>query len=296
MRTNGLFTIHSVTIPFQKFGEPIYIIPFGDIHRSSSMCHVEKWRSHLAWAKTKKNAYFIGMGDYDDLASTSERMILLDRKLHESTANSLEDMYRHHTEKLAKELEFARGRYIGLIEGNHYGEFSDGTTTTQLLSGLLATKYLGCSAFIRVYLVQMPLNGKKSGKSVHVDIWAHHGMGAARLVGGSLNRVQQMEEAASADIYLMGHDHKKSVGTKTRLKLKHTSNSLRLSHQKVLIARTGSFLRGYVPGQSSYVADGAMSPTDLGVVKIELTPRRVGEYAGHKRTSDLIEVDIHASI
>jgi hypothetical protein len=82
----------------------------------------------------------------------------------------------------------------------------------------------------------------------------------------------------------------------TRLRLKSSGHDLRLSHQKVLVARTGSFLKGYVPDKASYVADGAMNPTDLGVVKIELTPRRIREWEGEKQTLDIIEVDIHASI
>jgi hypothetical protein len=296
MRTNGIFNIHEVTIPFQRYNEPIYIIPFGDIHRSSSMCHEKKWLEFLEWGRGKKRCFFLGMGDYDDLASTSERDILLDRKLHDSTRITLEDLYIKHTERLARELSFTKGKLLGLIEGNHFGEFANGTTTTQLLCTRLEAQYLGCSAFIRVFLKYQTGNGKRMDKGTFVDIWAHHGMGAARLVGGSLNRVQQMEEAASADIYLMGHDHKKSIGTKTRLKLKYSPHGIRLSHQKVLLARTGSFLKGYVPGKASYVADAAMSPTDLGVIKIELTPKRITEDKGGKRILDVSEIDIHASI
>jgi len=291
MNTTGVFNIHYVTIPFKKFGEPIYLIPFGDVHRSSPMCHVEKWEEFLAWAKNKPRCFFLGMGDYDDLVSASERSILLDKKLHESTHDTLEDLYRSHTDKLAKELSFMKGRCLGLIEGNHYGVFQNGTTTTQRLCEKLDTKYLGVSCFIRIILTNAG-----SRRCVTVDLWGHHGKGAARLVGGSLNRVSQMEEAAEADIYAMGHDHKKSVATKTRLKLSGVGpDRFRLSHRKILLCRTGSFLKGYEPGEASYVADSAMNPTDLGVVKIELTPRRE-RHKDAKGEIDLISVDLHASI
>ena len=39
MNTTGLFKIYKYTIEVQKLNEPIYLIPFGDIHRSSPMCH-----------------------------------------------------------------------------------------------------------------------------------------------------------------------------------------------------------------------------------------------------------------
>jgi hypothetical protein len=296
VRTTGVFTIHSIAIPFSKFEQPIYIIPFGDVHRSSPLCHVPKWEKFLKWAEGKERAYFLGMGDYDDMASTSERSILLDRKIHDSTKQTLEQLYDRHTDRLVKELSFMKGRLLGLIEGNHYGEYLDGTTTTHRMARGLGTRYLGCSSFLRLMLAYQAKDGNRLAQTVSVDIWAHHGMGASRLVGGSLNRVEQMAEAASADIYLMGHDHKKSAATKNRLRLRGNNHGLRLSHQKVLLARTGSFLKGYEDGQPSYVADSAMGPTDLGVVKIELTPKR--EYGEGKRGVDnyVTEVDIHCSI
>ena len=76
MQTTGIFTIHEFEIPISSFNEPIYLIPFGDVHRSAPLCHTEKWLEFLDWAKNKKRCYFLGMGDYDDLASASERMNL----------------------------------------------------------------------------------------------------------------------------------------------------------------------------------------------------------------------------
>lgn len=286
MNTTGIFTTHTFNIPAKKFNEPIYLIPFGDVHRSSPMCDQERWGEFLDWAKTKPRCYFLGMGDYDDLGSSSERLLLGHKALHDSTVQTLESLYLKHTMRLAKEIEFMRGRLIGLMEGNHYGEFQNGTTTTQKLSEILGCKYLGVSTFIRLSLA---MGGRTTSSSV--DVWAHHGKGAARLVGGSLNRVEQMLEAAEADICLMGHDHKKSIGTKTRFRLVHGNGSVRLSHRKVLIGRTGSFLKGYEEGQPSYIADAAMNPTDLGVIKLELTPRR-----DRTNGDDRVWIDLHGSI
>ena len=284
MQTTGVFTVHQYSIKVEKINEPFYLIPFGDIHRSSPMCHEKKWLEYLDWAKKKKRAFFLGMGDYDDLASASERNILVGKNLHDSSVQTLEKLYAYHTKQFYNEIKFMEGKLLGLLEGNHYGEFSNQTTTTQKLAELLKCRYLGCSTFVR-------LNFKYSSMTASVDIWAHHGKGAARLIGGSLNRVQQMGEAAEADIYLMGHDHKKTVGLVTKLALKEGRGELKLHHKKQLYARTGSFLKGYENDKISYVADMALSPTDLGVVKIELTPRR----SEHKNGS-LFYIDLHASI
>jgi len=273
LKTTGVFTTHRFEIPVTKINEPIYFIPFGDIHRSSPLCSEEKWLEFLAWAKSKKRAFFLGMGDYDDLASTSEREILKNPKLHEGTINTLEGIYRKFTDRLAGELSFMKGRLVGLSEGNHYGEFQNGTTTTQRLCEKLGCKYLGVSSFIRLAF-------KYGNKKSKIDVWAHHGLGAARLIGGSLNKVQQMAEAADAEIYLMGHDHKKSIGMTTKLVLQDGGGGLSVRHRKILLARTGSFLKAYEDGAVSYIADKAGNPTDLGTVKIELTPKRDQDYMG----------------
>ena len=287
MTTTGIFTIHKYQIEFDNYNEPIYLFPFGDIHRSSPSCDVDRWLEFLNWAKSKKRAYYLGMGDYDDLASTSERAILNNKNLHDSTIRTLDEHYKEHTDSFHKEIEFMGDRLIGLLEGNHYQDLQSGMTTTQYLADKMGCKYLGVSSFIRLVLKH-----KKRNTSQKLDIWAHHGKGASKLVGGSLNRVEQMLTSANADIYLMGHDHKKSAGYVNTLELKQSNrSSLKLSSRKKLLARTGSFLKSYTPGEVSYVADMALNPADLGVIKIELTPRRTC-----KNEVEEYKIDIHTSI
>lgn len=288
------FTVWKYEIPFKKYGEPVYIIPFGDVHRNAPLCHEGKWLEFLGWASKKPNCYFLGMGDYDDLASTTERIILSNKSLHDSSRQTLEDTYTMLTKKIIKEISFMKGRIIGLMEGNHFGEFIDNTTTTQMMCRELCCKYLGVSAFIKISL-RYTAENKQKPQGHYIDIWAHHGKGAARLIGGSLNKVQQMAEAAEADIYLMGHDHKKSIGMMSRLRLSNSRKNVHLTSRKQVFARTGSFLRGYVDGKPSYVAWGAMNPTDLGVIKLELTPKRSGKKVDGVKVDER-HIDIHASL
>lgn len=283
MTTTGEFHIHKYVIEFEKYNEPIYLFPFGDVHRSAPNCDVERWLEFLDWAKHKKRAYFLGMGDLDDFASGSERLILGDKRLHDSTLTTLDGLYETHTIRFYNEIKFMGDKLIGLIEGNHYGEFQSGITTTQYLAQKMKAKYLGVSAFIRLIF-----KCKSRSNSSAIDIWAHHGKGGSRKVGGSLNRVEDMLLAANADIYLMGHDHRKSCSYVPTMELKQSRKSVRLHQKKKLIGRTGSFLKGYIAGKKSYVADMALNPTDLGVLKIELTPRSV--HTGEQY------IDIHTSI
>jgi hypothetical protein len=263
----GIFQTHKYVINVKSLKDTIYLVPFGDIHYGAPLCAEDKYRQFMDWGKGNPNVYYLGMGDYTDLASASERE-RLKSGLHDSTVDTLEAMYMSLLEKYALTLEHTRGKLIGLLEGNHHYRFMDGSTSTNRLCSMLDTTFLGCTSFIRVVL-------KCGGAETKLDIFANHGQGgSARLAGGSINRVQYMAEMADADIYLMGHDHKRGVLPDTRLLLKDNKGALTVQERQVMYARTGSFLKCYVSGKGSYIVDTCKKPADLGGIKIGLRLRR----------------------
>lgn len=286
---SSLFTTHYYDIGKVDCNKTYTLIPFGDVHRHAPLCNVDRWLNFCEWGKNRKDTYYIGMGDYEDLLSTTERKMMNAAGLHESTKKTFEDLMEDHVNEFYKEIKFMKGRCIGLLEGNHYGVFSDGSTTTQMLCRLLGCKYLGVSSFVR-----LGFKGHGNARS-SLDIFANHGKGASRLVGGSLNTVQSMVDVADADIYLMGHDHKKSVATKTRLVLSGGNGNLRITHKKILFGRTGSFLIGYKGDAESYVSAKCLPPTDLGVLRVNMTPKR-DKHTENGKQSDTFYIDTHGSI
>lgn len=273
MKTSGLFTLHRYTIPVKSVGKPIKIVFFGDVHRDSPTFAANKWKEFLQYARSLKDAHFLGMGDYIDSMSTSERDAMIRAAMHESTSSDLENMALGKVALLAKELDFMRGRLIGLVNGNHYFTFPSGINSDQKLCERLGCKYLGVSTFVR-------LTFDYHGVKLAFDVWAHHGAGGARLPGGSINRVDQMREHAEADVYVMGHDHKRGVfPANPRLTLEQDAkNGLRLKERQSWLVRSGSFLAAYNDGQASYNADAGRGPCSLGHVELEVTLResRVG--------------------
>lgn len=269
MKTDGLFTTHSFKIPINS-GKPFRIVIFGDVHRDSPNHAKAAWQDFLAEARKMKDAWFLGMGDYVDSASTSERQCLAATAshMHESTINDLQELAAEKVKLLAKELGFMKDRLIGLLNGNHYFSFQDGTNTDQKLCGLLGCKYLGVSTFTRLYLDHF-------GRQTSLDIWAHHGLGGARLPGGSINRVDQMREHAQADIYIMGHDHKRCViPANPRLYLEHAAKSgLAIKSRQQWLIRSGSFLASYEDGCRNYNVDAGRGPCSLGHVELHISPK-----------------------
>jgi len=265
MKTSGLFTLHRFKIPC-KHKQPVTLVFFGDVHRDSPNFADGHWKKFLAHAKTLKNAYFIGMGDYFDGISTSERAIFNGAGLHESTLINMEREAQSRITKMAIELDFMRGRLIGLLGGNHYWPFPDGTDSDQRLAGHLRTKYLGVCSFVRLSFEIGTVRQTR-------DLFLHHGAGAGRLPGSSVNRVNQMAENAIADIYASGHDHKRGVWPMNpKLTIEQDKNGLRLRHRDGWLVKTGSFLAAYEDGISNYNVDAGRGPSALGHVELEVTP------------------------
>lgn len=269
LKTSGVFTTHGFTIPV-KSGSPVKIIFFGDVHRDSPLHAHEKWQEFLAYAKTQKNAYFFGMGDYLDSTSTTERECLgsISPKMHDTFRNDIQQLQLAKIELMAKELAFMRGRIIGMLNGNHYFQFQSGINSDQKLCELLGAKYLGVCSFVRM---TFEAHGRRHTR----DLFAHHGQGAARLIGGSLNRVAQMFEGVEADFVAMGHDHKRGiVPGQPRMFLgaySPQSKQYELKHRETWVIRSGSYLQAYIPGESSYNVDSCRAPSSLGHVELVVT-------------------------
>jgi hypothetical protein len=146
MKTDGIFTLHQCTIKC-KCNDEFNLRPFGDVHRDNSALAKDKWEEFIENSSKLKNPLFLGMGDYFDSFSTSERVILGNPALHESTKKNLETDAKNSIKKFADEISFMKGHLIGLLGGNHFIQFADGSTGDMYLAKLLDTKYLGvCTA------------------------------------------------------------------------------------------------------------------------------------------------------
>lgn len=267
MRTDGLFTIHAATVKIRSLAEPITLVPFGDIHHDSPAHADETFDEFIRWAKKLKNPVFLGMGDYLDSYSTSERLIIGSDGLHDSTRKRNERDTMKRIDALGKRLSFMRGRVIGLLGGNHYPMFSDGTTGDMHLAKMLDARYLGVCSAIR-------LTVSRANRRATVDIFAHHGKGGGTTAGGKMNAVEKLTGVCEADIFLMGDNHARGalpIGDK--LRLMQTKCGLRLRSRRAWIGRTGSFLKSYEPDEASYVTDRALPPASLGWISFNIRMR-----------------------
>lgn len=261
MKTTGEFTSHTFPIKFKSSTKPITLIPFGDIHYGNPHHCEATFERFIEFCKSVENPYYFGMGDYLEVASTSERKIL-NSGLHESTVSIHDKWHTDLTLELAHRLNFMKGRIIGMLGGNHYYQFSTGQTSDHILCDQLECRYLGVMSVTRLKL-------KIGEKKKTLDICAHHGTGGGKRTGSSVNNVEDLRNVAVADIYLMGHDHKKWIAPGSVLQW--NSSSGELEARDIMYGRTGSFVLGHLNERKSYVTDSGRGPVPLGWISIDVS-------------------------
>ena len=283
-----MFITNSVYIKI-PWGKSLKLIPFGDVHRDVALCDVERWRGFLRRCRSEDDQYtrYILMGDPCDFASYSERNILKAASLHTTTRRRMDRLVKDTINGFVREISFMRGKMLGVVAGNHNWEYADGTTTDQQIARLLDAKYLGDISYIRITI-------ETCGKRLNVDIVAAHGKAGGKTAGATINQVDDLRRIFPvADIYLCGHDHKRGVWPESTLVVNanHKSGELEIKQKRQLLCRTGSFLRGYVDGATSYVADRYLRPCELGTIRLEIKPKN--EQHSYKQ---YYYPDIHANV
>ena len=272
-------TAKSLFLPLQE----TIIMPIGDVQYAgggvNDACDLNRLQRHLEWGM-KRGAYFLGMGDYIDVASPSNRDAVRHAKMYDSLQDALEEINEQYLEKFKSVLKGTEGRWLGLLEGHHFWEFADGATTDTRLCQALKAPFLGDCAFVRLVFKS---NGKQR---TGCTIWCHHGVGSGKLAGAPLNSLEHIIKAFEADIYLMGHMHKKVAAPMNRVYVNWDEDPPRMRHRNVIIGCTGGFLCGYLQGskragraQGTYVEQKMLNPTALGGLVVYVRPRNThGRY------------------
>lgn len=258
----------------------IRVMPISDIqYIDPESSDVERLKKYIRWGM-KKKVYFLGLGDYIDTASPSNRAIVRDMRsrAYDSVRKMIDTAANEVLGELYDVLEPTTGRWLGVLKGHHYWEFEKGETSDAVLARKLHATLLGHCAFIG-------LRFKGTGQVAW--IWAHHGAGGGITPGSALNRLRPIVENFRAHVYVMGHQHKTSVLPMPWVEpaIDAKGHPTMIGSKRLLVS-VGGFLRGYMQGnvgpmgevEGSYVEQKMLPPTQLGSVVLKF--RLVEEDAG----------------
>ena len=95
-------TTQAVRLPWQE----TIVIPWGDFQYGAQGCATDRIKRTAEWGM-KNNAYFLGMGEYLDIASPSNRRKMQEAGLYDSVKEALEDIVRQREEEFLSGVYFA---------------------------------------------------------------------------------------------------------------------------------------------------------------------------------------------
>jgi hypothetical protein len=240
------------------------IAPVGDIQYGSTACDTDKLERHLEFGK-QHDWHFVGMGDYLDHFSPSNRSALVRARgdLYDSARELLDGAIYDRLHGLAQIMEPSRNRWLGMVAGDHTWDFEDGQNADEVLAGMLNAPFSDGAMMIHV---------KYAGCPLPLRIFALHGAGASVSITGKTLHLERLMRSWDADIYLMGHSHLKyGVPVDKHETIVKRGKSYLVRRTKV-IGITGSFMDGYSLGKKTYVEEKALSPIPTGGILIEAHP------------------------
>jgi hypothetical protein len=227
---------------------------------------------------SEPNAVCLLLGDSLDAQRTHHRDHLRSYRADPTSHLNLDRWALQEIEELAAVLEPIRHRILGTVLGNHYHEFSDGLNSEQHLARLLNIPYLGPTGIIRLELVD-----ESNRIRDRVVVYAHHtgGKKSAGSQGADANGLMACENNFDADVFILGHTHRKFGFKVPKLGLTDDRVPEVVEVTKVFL-RSGAFLKGYgadnpntkTPHFPSYAESAAYRPTDLGFVELKIIPSR----------------------
>jgi hypothetical protein len=182
----------------------------------------------------------------DDRPSTrmKRKEIFLDRR-EAYIAEDLEKMKLIEEEVLPKIQFLKKIKGLGILDGDHYREFSTGKTSTEILSNFLNIPYLSTGQAL------IFLKFKNRKKENYLVIHAHHGRGGAVKSGSDVNRFIDFTDIwENIDIFVRGHSHQplcKPIGKYIACPQTQT-----FKEKEVWLMNSGSSRKGMLEGFTDY--------------------------------------------
>lgn len=277
--------------------EPLKLMPIGDIQYSgeNGSADMARLAKHIAWG-VENGCYFVGMGDYIDFLSPSNRQRLKEAAVYDTAEQVIDNAATELEQAVQKALAPSVGRWLTVVEGHHYFNHLDGTTTGQRLAQFLGCQYGGDCTLLRLTFKLFTKAGAP-GVATNTKLFVHHGHGGATTIGGILTALERKLLAAfpSVQLFFIGHFHQVIPDLKDALDV--TDRGVpKLYHYTRGIVLTGSFMKGWTQGnrvgnrpQGSYVEQRMLPPAMLGGPLVTLTPKRIDN-------GSLSLVDIRVSV
>ena len=264
-----------------KHNEPIYLIPFGDLHYGHRDSNILEFKRMLKENKNE-DSYFIGLGDIFDSIIQSDIRFQISQLSGMERGPLIDDLMDHYVKeftKMWKEFDISQ-KVLLMGIGNHEENMQRryGTNPTKRFCESEGINYGAYSGYHTVLLRNKSWAGA-------LNIFYHHGYGGGARSGGyPITKYEREMMWSDADIFLFGHDHRRHLQPYSYIKC--STNGQFLYKTRRVLAICGGFLENRPVTEYPSYAEIKMYPaTDIGYIKIPIVvhSRRLGEKSADVR-------------
>lgn len=243
--------------------DTLELYPLSDLHIGDPRVDKELFKKFKEHIKAQPNRYLIYAGDNMNNAI----------KTSVSNVYNEEMSPREQKKFLIEQLEDIKDRFFVFVAGNHE-ERSAKETDTYIVEDIadklgLIDRYREDEAYLKISF------GKKNDTKKRVyTVYCVHGNGGGKRPGSALNNIELLSLSIEADIYVMGHVHKKMAYKNAYRKVDLHNNVITEQERLFVVSSHWSSFGGYA-------ARKMLTPSAKGSVPIIL-------YAREKRMEAVI--------
>ena len=257
-----------------------------DLHWLSTACAEDQIRTDVATIAADPYSFWIGGGDYADFIGYTDKRFDPDVVAPWVKIADMGRLGQFGMECVRDVLLPIKDKCLGLLLGNHEKRYSlkteheglHGWLCTELDASNWQYSVLFDLVFARAGRIASPRlrrtppkHGKISSRSFR--IFAHHGAGYAQTPGGKLNRLIRFMDSFDADIYFCGHVHDQVGRRQPTIGADADCQHLRAKERVGVIS--GSYLKTYQQGATTYGEQRGYRPTCLGAAVVTINPDKM---------------------
>jgi hypothetical protein len=269
-------------ITYGKEDAEFSIWSLGDIHWLNAGCSKDHLRRDVKRIKRDPHALWFLGGDYLDLIMPGDKRFDASAIDEDVKLRDINQIAAVGCAGLYKELESLKPWCLGAVMGNHEHAYmlrQNEKTVHEVMCSYLCCPNMQYSGWVDLYFIH---NQGVKGCSVEtclsppskftakLRVFIHHGFSASATAGGKINALKRLADFVEADLIIMQHVHEAMSKTFVTL---HPGPNCDENQQRVKMGMiSGSYLRAYPKGHTSYAEKRGYPPTSLGASRARYTP------------------------
>ena len=249
----------------------VKLVFLGDTHIGAQGCDEDLIKQTVSRIQ-EDNTYFFDMGDRCEFINSKDPRFEFANLPQWLSLSDLVDIPKAQINRFVDLFKSISEKCLGTVEGNHEASIkthSDRDVYQQINEQLKfdAKVCLGTSGIVRL---QFMMYNKVEWT---LDVFLHHGsFGCGKKSGSAVNGLEELPLAIQADVFCVGHTHKKLGKIQERVRL---NNKGKLVHSPIALINSGSFVRGFTDNDfGSYAEKRLLYPQGIGPVELWVYPEQ----------------------